>query len=57
MRITSIIKTTTAAIILSASLASAQIPAAFANDPVVLQIAERRKNGIELMSILVTLRK
>jgi len=56
MKLSTLIKSTTAAIILSASMAAAQIPAQFANDPVVLQIAEQlATQGFEITEVKITL--
>ncbi len=56
MKLANLIKSTTAALVLSASLASAQVPAAFADDPVVQQIAAQLSaQGFEITDVKVTL--
>lgn len=56
MKLSTLIKSTTAAIFLSASMAAAQIPAEFANDPVVLQLAEQlAAEGFEITEVKITL--
>lgn len=56
MKRTQLIKPAAAALLLSASIASAQIPARYANDPVVLRIAEQlATQGFEITEVSITL--
>ena len=56
MKIATLIKSTTAALMLSASLAAAQVPPEFADDPIVQQISEQlAAEGFEITSVKVTL--
>ena len=56
MKLKTLIKSTTVALLLSAKLVNAQIPAAYANDPVVQQVSEQlAAQGYEVTEVKKTI--